>query len=156
MSEERNSIALTLLIVTTITIVLGILFGSLIARSISSVLASFQDGLLNFFQYLNQQQKTARPIVVQGHDEISIMAGSSLRWHRIFHSRGRLISKRRPHWRSRWRCFLGVHIWGDFSVGRLYIWSCSGRLRSAQQPPLTRFRRSRMTLLWHSCFCRWQ
>lgn len=74
MSEERNAIALTLLIVTTTTIILGILFGSLIARSISSVLASFQDGLLNFFQYLNQQQKTALPIIIQGHGEISAMA----------------------------------------------------------------------------------
>ena len=74
MSETRNTIALTLLIVSAITILLGILFGSLIARSISSVITSFQSGLLNFFQYLNQQQKTVSPIVVQGHDEISTMA----------------------------------------------------------------------------------
>jgi len=74
MSETRSAIALTLLTVSAITILLGILFGSLIARSISSVLTSFQDGLLNFFQYLNQQQKTASPIIVQGHDEISTMA----------------------------------------------------------------------------------
>ncbi len=74
MAEKRNNIALTLLIVSTLTILLGIIFGALIARSISSAIGSFQNGLLNFFQYLNQQQKTAQPIVVQGHDEISIMA----------------------------------------------------------------------------------
>ena len=74
MSEKYKTIALTLFLVSTITILLGILFGSLIARSISSVLTSFQDGLLNFFQYLNQQQETALPIIVKGHDEISTMA----------------------------------------------------------------------------------
>ncbi len=73
-SDKRNAIAITLLIVSTITIFLGIFFGSLIARSISSVITSFQDGLLNFFQYLNQQQQTAMPIVVPGNDEISTMA----------------------------------------------------------------------------------
>ncbi|MDH5612370.1 MAG: EAL domain-containing protein [Gammaproteobacteria bacterium] len=74
MSEQRNSIALTLLVVSALTIVLGILFGTMIARSISLVINSFQNGLLNFFEYLNQQQKTAQPIVVSGHDEISVMA----------------------------------------------------------------------------------
>jgi diguanylate cyclase (GGDEF)-like protein len=73
-SDKRNAIAITLLTVSAITILLGILFGSLIARSISSVITSFQDGLLNFFQYLNQQQKTAMPIVIPGNDEISTMA----------------------------------------------------------------------------------
>lgn len=74
MSKKRNNIALTLMIVSAITIILGILFGAAIARSISSVVNSFQDGLLNFFQYLNQQQKTAQPIVVEGNDEIAVMA----------------------------------------------------------------------------------
>ena len=74
MSEKRNDIALTLIVVTVLTVVLGIMFGTIIARSISSVIGSFQNGLLNFFEYLNQQKKTAQPIVVQGNDEISIMA----------------------------------------------------------------------------------
>ncbi|MBE9567859.1 MAG: EAL domain-containing protein [Proteobacteria bacterium] len=74
MSTKHNTITLTLISVSVIVILLGILFGAMIARSISSVIASFQDGLLNFFQYLNQQQKTALPIIVHGHDEISNMA----------------------------------------------------------------------------------
>ena len=74
MSETRNNIALTLIVVTVLTILMGLLFGSLIARSISRVVTSFQDGLLNFFQYLNQQQDEARPITVKGRDEISVMA----------------------------------------------------------------------------------
>jgi len=73
-SDKRNSIAILLLTVSTITIFFGIFFGTLIARSISSVITSFQNGLLNFFQYLNQQQETAMPIVVPGNDEISTMA----------------------------------------------------------------------------------
>ena len=74
MSDRRNAIAMTLLIVTTITILLGMVFGTAIARSISSAIKSFQDGLLNFFDYLNQQQRIAQPIRVQGNDEISVMA----------------------------------------------------------------------------------
>ena len=74
MAKKRNNIALTLTTVSIVTIILGILFGAVIARSISSVVASFQNGLLNFFAYLNQQQKMAQPIVVEGNDEISVMA----------------------------------------------------------------------------------
>ena len=72
--EKRNNIAITLLTVSVLTIILGLVFGSLIARSISTAVSSFQSGLLNFFEYLNQKQKTAQPIVVQGNDEISVMA----------------------------------------------------------------------------------
>ena len=73
MTKQRNDIALTLLVVTVLTIILGVVFGAAIARSISSVVGSFQNGLLNFFKYLNQQQM-AEPIVVHGNDEISVMA----------------------------------------------------------------------------------
>jgi len=75
MSRKRNRVAMTLLAVSVTTIILGLLFGAIIARSITSVVTSFQNGLLNFFQYLNQEQKFARPIVVQGRDEIAVMAG---------------------------------------------------------------------------------
>jgi|GEM_PF-2403254 len=74
MTQKRNNIALTLLVVSVITIIVGMIFGITIARSIASVVSKFQEGLLNFFKYLNQQQKTAQPITVQGHDEISVMA----------------------------------------------------------------------------------
>ena len=74
MSHKSNNIELTLMIVSAVTIMLGILFGSVIARSISSVVTSFQNGLLNFFKYLNQQQQTAQPIQVKGNDEIAVMA----------------------------------------------------------------------------------
>ena len=74
MSEKRNIIAVTLFAVSLLTIVLGVMFGAAIARSISSAVSSFQGGLLNFFQYLNQEQKIAHPIAIHGNDEISVMA----------------------------------------------------------------------------------
>ena len=74
MAEKRNKIAITLLTVTILTILLGLIFGTWIARSISSVVSSFHNGLLNFFQYLNHQQTTAQPIDIRGNDEISVMA----------------------------------------------------------------------------------
>jgi diguanylate cyclase (GGDEF)-like protein len=74
MSEKRNKIAITLLTVTILTILLGLIFGTWIARSISSVVSSFHNGLLDFFQYLNHQRTTAQPIVIRGKDEISVMA----------------------------------------------------------------------------------
>ena len=73
-SREQRNISFILVLVTVITIVVGVMFGALIARSISSVVASFQNGLLNFFQYLNHQKETVRPIEVKGRDEISMMA----------------------------------------------------------------------------------
>ena len=75
MSQKRSNITLTLLVVSIFTIILGVVFGGLIARSISTAVISFQDGLLNFFKYLNQEQKIAQPIAVRGNDELSVMAG---------------------------------------------------------------------------------
>ncbi len=74
MSKKRNNVELTLIVVSVVTIITGIFLGIAIARSISSVVTSFQNGLLSFFQYLNQKQKMAQPIIVQGKDEISVMA----------------------------------------------------------------------------------
>ena len=72
--EKRDAIALVLFSVTAGVIVLGMLFGAAIVRSISTAISSFQNGLLNFFQYLNHQQETALPITIHGRDEISVMA----------------------------------------------------------------------------------
>lgn len=74
MSEKHNTVTFTLLLVTIITIIIGVLFGAGIASSISSVVSSFQSGLLNFFKYLNKENKTAHPIVIEGNSEISVMA----------------------------------------------------------------------------------
>ena len=74
MADKRNAIAMTMLVVTIIAIFLGLMFGSLIVSSISSVIGSFQNGLLDFFAYLNHERESAKPIKVRGGDEISVMA----------------------------------------------------------------------------------
>ncbi len=74
MSIKQTNVTLTLFAVTVATILIGILFGAGIARSISSVVESFQSGLLDFFQYLNQEKRKAQPILIEGDNEISIMA----------------------------------------------------------------------------------
>jgi predicted signal transduction protein with EAL and GGDEF domain len=74
MKEKHTNTTVTLLVVSVITIFLGVVFGSMIARSISGVVTTLQNGLINFFEYLNQKQKVAYPIEVHGNDEVSIMA----------------------------------------------------------------------------------
>jgi diguanylate cyclase (GGDEF)-like protein len=74
MSDKRNNIAMTLLAVSLFMIISALLFGAIIARSITSAVSSFQNGLLNFFQYLNKERQIAQPIVINGNDEISAMA----------------------------------------------------------------------------------
>ncbi len=71
---KRDQIVLTLITVTVFTLFLGVLFGSLIANSIISVIATFQSGLRNFFKYLNREWTSAQPISIDSQDEIAIMA----------------------------------------------------------------------------------
>lgn len=59
---------------TLLAIVLGILFGTLISRSICSVMQSFQTGLLDFFKYLDNQKNSAQQITIESNDEIAVMA----------------------------------------------------------------------------------
>ncbi|MCF6338479.1 MAG: EAL domain-containing protein [Gammaproteobacteria bacterium] len=74
MSAKRSRVAMILLVVSVTTIILGLLFGAMIAKSITSIVTSFQNGLLSFFQYLNQEKKSAQPIIVHGRDEVAVMA----------------------------------------------------------------------------------
>jgi diguanylate cyclase (GGDEF)-like protein len=74
MLRKREDIVMTLVTVTALTILIGLLFGSLVARSIVSVIGSFQEGLLNFFKYLNREWTYAQPIAIESRDEIAQMA----------------------------------------------------------------------------------
>ena len=72
---KKRQVVITILISVTLSaIVLGLLFGALISRSISSVIANFQTGLLDFFRYLDNQKNNARQITINSHDEIAVMA----------------------------------------------------------------------------------
>jgi diguanylate cyclase (GGDEF)-like protein len=74
MLNKRETIVYTLVVVTILTVLIGLLFGSLVARSIVSVVGTFQEGLLNFFKYLNREWKSAQPIAIESKDEIAEMA----------------------------------------------------------------------------------
>ncbi|MDX1295634.1 MAG: ATP-binding protein, partial [Sulfurimonadaceae bacterium] len=60
--------------VTLATVVIGLLFGTLISRSISTVINNFQEGLLDFFKYLDRRKNSASQIPIESHDEIAVMA----------------------------------------------------------------------------------
>ncbi|MFT5836423.1 MAG: signal transduction histidine kinase [Sulfurimonas sp.] len=72
--EKRSSIVTVLIVMTLLTILIGVTFGSFISRSISHVIQNFQTGLLDFFSYLDLQKNSAKQIDVQSKDEIAVMA----------------------------------------------------------------------------------
>ncbi|MBA3026470.1 MAG: ATP-binding protein [Sulfurimonas sp.] len=72
--KKRENVMHTLLIVTFMAIVLGLIFGSMISRSISSVLLHFQTGLLDFFSYLDRHKNSSSQIKINSKDEIGLMA----------------------------------------------------------------------------------
>ena len=74
MADKQKTISLSFILVSAVTIILGLLFAAVIVRSISSGVSSFQEGLLNFFDYLNQRRTSVESIKLQGNDEISHMA----------------------------------------------------------------------------------
>ncbi len=74
MSKMHDQLIMTLLFVSILIIILGFFLGSMIARSITTAVTSFKNGLLNFFQFINKQQDTVQAIHVEGRNEISMMA----------------------------------------------------------------------------------
>lgn len=72
--KKRENVMNTLFLVTFFAVILGILFGSMISRSISSVLLHFQIGLLNFFSYLDRHKNSSSQIEIRSKDEIGLMA----------------------------------------------------------------------------------
>ena len=59
---------------TIIVIIVGFIF--LTARNISTSITNFQTGLASFFQYLNREVDTVKPLKIIGKDEINKMAES--------------------------------------------------------------------------------
>lgn len=72
--EKRKAVINTSIIVTLLVILVGIIFGSMVSRSISSVLLNFQEGLLDFFKYLDRRKNSANKIEITSRDEIAMMA----------------------------------------------------------------------------------
>jgi signal transduction histidine kinase len=74
MIRKRQTLLVIVIVVTLATVILGLLFGTLISRSISSVIGSFQEGLLDFFKYLDRRKNSASQIPIESNDEIAMMA----------------------------------------------------------------------------------
>ena len=73
-TKKRQLVINILIFMTLLAVVSGILFGTLISRSIFSVIQSFQTGLLDFFKYLDNQKNSAQQITIESNDEIAVMA----------------------------------------------------------------------------------
>lgn len=73
-AKKRTIVVTTLITVTLLAILLGILFGGVVSRSISSIILNFQTGLLDFFKYLDRQKNSANQIKIESKDEIALMA----------------------------------------------------------------------------------
>ena len=61
-------------VVAILTVVLGVMLGSYVSGSISSSLMNFQEGLLDFFKYLDRRKNSAKQIEIKSKDEIALMA----------------------------------------------------------------------------------
>jgi len=72
--EKRSGVAKISLSVAIAAVIFGIFFGSLISRSISSSILKFQEGLLDFFKYLDRRKNSAKQIEIDSKDEIALMA----------------------------------------------------------------------------------
>ncbi len=76
--EEKKSITqkylIISLIVTSIVILVVILFSLFVIKQITQSLNTFQNGLLNFFKYLNREQNTVTLLNDKDKDEFGIIA----------------------------------------------------------------------------------
>ncbi|MGB3962727.1 MAG: ATP-binding protein [Sulfurimonas sp.] len=72
--QKSENVLSTLAVVTFLAIVFGLIFGSMISRSITSVILHFQTGLLNFFSYLDRYKNSSSQIEIKSKDEIAMMS----------------------------------------------------------------------------------
>jgi signal transduction histidine kinase len=72
--EKRQAVLYSLIIMTIASIIFGLIFGSAISRSINRAIHNFQNGLLDFFKYLDRRKNSAELIPIESRDEIAMMA----------------------------------------------------------------------------------
>jgi len=73
--ENINSIIMSSLIqVVGIILVIGFIVTLILKNVLFNPLKSFQDGLLNFFKYINKEQEDINPLTIKAKDEIGNMA----------------------------------------------------------------------------------
>ncbi len=71
LSEET---ILETIILISIALIFGITVGVILSKNITSALDKFEHGLLDFFKYLNKEQKTVKRLDDSSGDEFGIMA----------------------------------------------------------------------------------
>ena len=71
--DEINFIVYLLWGLLAFALISSIIFSRLIAKSISSQIRNFEEGLDNFFSFLNKKTTDAKMIEINGNDEISVM-----------------------------------------------------------------------------------
>ncbi|UTJ05257.1 HAMP domain-containing methyl-accepting chemotaxis protein [Arcobacter roscoffensis] len=72
--QLNESISNVITIISAIIIILVIALGIIIPRNISNLIDTFQEGLVNFFRYLNKETKEAQLIGIKSNDEIGAMS----------------------------------------------------------------------------------
>jgi methyl-accepting chemotaxis protein len=64
----------SLLVVLGVILVIGFIVTLILKNIIFNPLSNFQDGLLNFFKYINKEQTSIKPLDIKSQDEIGKMA----------------------------------------------------------------------------------
>ncbi len=72
--QLNESISNMITIISVIIIIFVIVLGIIIPRNISNLINTFQEGLINFFKYLNKETKEAQLIDIKSNDEIGAMS----------------------------------------------------------------------------------
>jgi methyl-accepting chemotaxis protein len=73
-AQLNDNTKLTIEIISIIIFILIVAISIYVPRDISSLISKFQEGLLNFFKYLNREIKDVNPIDIYSKNEIGIMA----------------------------------------------------------------------------------
>ncbi len=73
-AQLNDNTKLTIEIISIIIFILIVAISIYVPRDISSLISKFQEGLLNFFKYLNREIKDVNPIDIYSKNEIRIMA----------------------------------------------------------------------------------
>jgi len=73
-AQLNSNVQNVVMTISSIILVLVILMSIFIPRNISSLIDTFQAGLINFFKYLNKETKEAQLIAIDSKDEIGMMS----------------------------------------------------------------------------------
>ncbi|WP_419188586.1 methyl-accepting chemotaxis protein [Candidatus Marinarcus aquaticus] len=73
-AKDNAQLELLIMIISVIVLLFAVTLSIALPRNISHLLSTFQNGLMNFFKYLNRENATAEMIPLEGEDEFSKMS----------------------------------------------------------------------------------